>query len=230
VLLVEADPEAQRLLVDMLATAGQTVHPTGDLAHGVAIAQTVRPDLVVLGWTGGTASGLYACWRLRRVTQAPILVMEPCPDTPGDYAVLEVVRDESEPRLLSLPQLISRATFGPSRRPGRHLADGAPDRQRVGAVTLDRPGRRFLVRDVEVRLTAKEFDLLSFLMAHPGRVHSLDSLLTHVWGDRLRTPNRKTVMVHVRWLREKLAGQQDLRIVTVRGAGYRLDLDPAVAA
>jgi DNA-binding response OmpR family regulator len=110
------------------------------------------------------------------------------------------------------------------------VADRAPDRQRAGAVTLDRPARRLMVGDAEVRLTAKEFDLLSFLMAHPGPVHSLDSLLTHVWGDRLRTPNRETVMVHVRWLREKLAGQHDLQIVTVRGAGYRLDLDPAVAA
>lgn len=229
-LLVEADEETRRLFTDMLAAAGQTVHSTGELTEAVAIAHLVKPDLIAVGTTGSEAGLLHACWTLRRASEAPILVMEPSPDTPGDFTVLEVVREDAAPRLLSLPQLISRATFGPNERLRRLPVKALPDRHSVGAVTLDRAGRRLLIGGRDVHLSAREFDLLSFLMAYPGRVHSTESLLRQVWGDRASPPDRRTVMVHIRWLRDKLGSQEDVEIVTVRGAGYRLDLGPAEVA
>jgi len=63
---------------------------------------------------------------------------------------------------------------------------------------------------------------LSYLLAHPGRVHTRDVLLENVWGHEF-SGDRKTVDVHVRWLREKFAGVAPFEIVTVRGVGYRLD-------
>jgi DNA-binding response OmpR family regulator len=75
---------------------------------------------------------------------------------------------------------------------------------------------------VDVKLTAREFDLISYLLAFPGRVHTRDSLLENVWG-REFTGDRKTVDVHIRWLREKFAARAPFEIVTVRGIGYRLD-------
>jgi DNA-binding response OmpR family regulator len=77
-----------------------------------------------------------------------------------------------------------------------------------------------------VKLTAREFDLLSYLLAHPGRVHTRDVLLENVWGHEF-SGDRKTVDVHIRWLREKFAGVAPFEIVTVRGIGYRLDRKPA---
>ncbi|MGH7764758.1 MAG: winged helix-turn-helix domain-containing protein, partial [Candidatus Dormibacteraceae bacterium] len=76
--------------------------------------------------------------------------------------------------------------------------------------------------DHDVRLTVREFDLLSYLLAHPGRVHTRDTLLENVWGHEF-SGDRKTVDVHIRWLREKFAGVAPFEIVTVRGIGYRLD-------
>ncbi len=74
-----------------------------------------------------------------------------------------------------------------------------------------------------MELTLKEFDLLSFLLAHAGRVQSRERILEEVWGNALG--DRRTVNVHVRWLREKLGqfGTVPLRITTVTRAGYRLD-------
>jgi two-component system phosphate regulon response regulator PhoB len=74
----------------------------------------------------------------------------------------------------------------------------------------------------DVKLTAREFELLSFLVAHSGRVQSRDVILQQVWGADFMG-DRKTVDVHVRWLREKFAGRVPFEIVTVRGTGYRLD-------
>jgi DNA-binding response OmpR family regulator len=79
-----------------------------------------------------------------------------------------------------------------------------------------------------VRLTAREFDLLSHLLANSGRVQTRDSLLENVWGYDF-VGDRKTVDVHIRWLREKFAGQAPFDIVTVRGIGYRLDREEGQA-
>jgi len=76
----------------------------------------------------------------------------------------------------------------------------------------------------DLRLSPKEFDLLSFLLANPGRVHSREQLIRRVWGPKF-FGERKTVDVHVRWLREKFEPFEALpfRITTVYGVGYRLD-------
>jgi two-component system phosphate regulon response regulator PhoB len=79
------------------------------------------------------------------------------------------------------------------------------------------------VGGAEVALSRREFDLLSFLLARPGRVHTRETLLQQVWGPGFGG-DRKTVDVHVRWLREKFAGAAPFSIATVRAAGYRLDV------
>lgn len=97
-----------------------------------------------------------------------------------------------------------------------------PEQDSIGNGTIDRAARRVLMDGAEVKLTVREFDLLSFLLAHSGRVHSRDHLVHEVWGVDF-FGDRKTVDVHVRWLREKFAGRARFEIVTVRGVGYRLD-------
>ena len=100
-----------------------------------------------------------------------------------------------------------------------------PERDAIGDFSIDRAARRVVLHEKDVKLTAREFDLLSYLLAHPGRVHTRDTLLENVWGHEF-SGDRKTVDVHVRWLREKFAGVAPFEIVTVRGIGYRLDRRP----
>ena len=83
-------------------------------------------------------------------------------------------------------------------------------------------GWQVLLDGQEIKLTAREFDLLSYLLAFPSRVHTRDVLLENVWG-REFNGDRKTVDVHIRWLREKFETRAPFEIVTVRGIGYRMD-------
>jgi len=94
---------------------------------------------------------------------------------------------------------------------------------------LDRAARRVTLDGEEVKLTAREFDLLSFFLAHPGRVHSRRYLLEQVWRYNY-VGDAKTVDVHVRWLRQKFAGRAPFEIVTVRGVGYRVDREDRAAS
>jgi DNA-binding response OmpR family regulator len=87
----------------------------------------------------------------------------------------------------------------------------------MGRVTLDQGARRVLVGDDEIALTATEFDLLSYLMQHPGRVITRDHLLEEVWGYASAVGTR-TVDVHVAQVRSKLGDASPIR--TVRGVGY----------
>jgi DNA-binding response OmpR family regulator len=106
--------------------------------------------------------------------------------------------------------------------PDERLPHSIPEQDLIGDFSIDRAARRVLLYGTEVRLTAREFDLLSYLIANAGRVQTRDALLEHVWGTEF-TGDRKTVDVHIRWLREKFAGKAPFEIVTLRGVGYRLD-------
>ena len=91
-----------------------------------------------------------------------------------------------------------------------------------GDLKLDREGRRVFIQEKEIKLTAKEFDLMELLMRNPGRVYSRENLMNVVWGYTYAGDYR-TVDVHIRRLREKLEEDPShpKYIETVWGAGYR---------
>ena len=96
----------------------------------------------------------------------------------------------------------------------------APDTIRVGAVTMNQATYEVAVNRVPVELTLKEYQLLSFLMRHPGRVFTRAELLDRVWGEEYYGGTR-TVDVHIRRLRAKTEEAGEL-LETIRGVGYRL--------
>lgn len=95
----------------------------------------------------------------------------------------------------------------------------------VGRLRVDAAGRRIFVDDTELRLSPKERDLLAYMLRRPGVALTRTQILHDVWG-RDGSEVAKTVDVHVRWLRQRLASHEPpgVKIVTVRGTGYRLDL------
>jgi two-component system phosphate regulon response regulator PhoB len=138
---------------------------------------------------------------------------------------LRVGADDYMTKPFSLAELTTRVMA--LLRRAQHVApDGVwvPEFEQIGAFRFDRGARSVHVAKQEVRLSPKEFDLLSYLLAHAGRVHSREQLIRRVWGPKFYG-ERKTVDVHVRWLREKFEPFASLpfRITTVYGVGYRLD-------
>ena len=226
VLVVEDDEGIREMLKYNLITAGFSVHEASDGASGLRTARTARPDLILLDLMLPGMSGFDFTRALRKSSRVPIIMIT-AKDAEVDKIVgLELGADDYITKPFSVREVLARVNAVLRRSaPDSSEPKSIPERDALGDFSIDRAARRVVLRDKDVKLTAREFDLLSYLLAHPGRVHTRDVLLENVWGHEF-SGDRKTVDVHVRWLREKFAGVAPFEIVTVRGIGYRLDRRP----
>ncbi|HUY74244.1 MAG TPA: response regulator transcription factor, partial [Candidatus Dormibacteraeota bacterium] len=166
------------------------------------------------------------CRALRKSSRVPIIMLT-AKDSEVDKIVgLELGADDYITKPFSIREVLARVNAVLRRA----MLDSTeprsiPEVDSIADFTIDRAARRVVLRGHDVKVTAREFDLLSYLLAYPGRVHTRDALIENVWG-REFSGDPKTVDVHVRWLREKFAHVAPFTIVTVRGIGYRLDREP----
>jgi DNA-binding response OmpR family regulator len=227
VLVVEDDEGIRDMLKYNLTAAGFSVLEASDGASGLRTARTSRPDLVLLDLMLPGMSGFDFCRALRKTSRVPIIIIT-AKDSEVDKIVgLELGADDYITKPFSIREVLARVHAVLRRaQPDATESKAVPEHDSIGAFSINRAARRVILDGADVKLTAREFDLLSYLLAFPGRVHTRDALLENVWG-REFTGERKTVDVHIRWLREKFAGRTPFEIVTVRGIGYRLDRQPA---
>lgn len=230
VLVVEDDEGIREMLKYNLSAAGFSVQEASDGSAGLRTARTSRPDLILLDLMLPGMSGFDFCRALRKTSRVPIIMIT-AKDAEVDKIVgLELGADDYITKPFSVREVLARVNAVLRRAsPDANEPRSIPERDSIGSFTIDRAARRVILSDTELKLTAREFELLSFLLAHPGRVHSRDVLLENVWGHEF-SGDRKTVDVHVRWLREKFAATAPFSIVTVRGIGYRLDRGPQAPA
>jgi DNA-binding response OmpR family regulator len=222
VLVVEDDEGIRETLRYNLSRAGFAVQEAVDGAAGLRAFLASVPDLVLLDLMLPGMSGIEVCRAIRRTSRVPIIMLT-ARDSEVDKVVgLELGADDYVTKPFSMREVVARINAVLRRRESDGADHGIPERETIGEFVLDRAARRVMLDGAEVRLTAREFDLLSHFLATSGRVQTRDWLLEHVWGYDF-TGDRKTVDVHVRWLREKFAGRAPFDIVTVRGVGYRLD-------
>ena len=223
VLVVEDDEGIREMLKYNLVSAGFSVHEASDGAAGLRTARTARPDLILLDLMLPGMSGFDFCRALRKNSRVPIIMIT-AKDAEVDKIVgLELGADDYITKPFSIREVLARVNAVLRRAaPEANEPRSLPERDSIGDFTLDRAARRVVLDGHDVKVTAREFDLLSYLLAFPSRVHTRDVLLENVWGHEF-SGDRKTVDVHVRWLREKFAGIAPFKIVTVRGIGYRLD-------
>ena len=220
ILVVEDDPDIAQLIAHYLEKAGHTVRC---LFTGAAVMPAVRreaPDLVVLDLMLPEFDGLMICQAMRSDPQTaaiPIIVVTARGDEADRIAGLELGADDYVTKPFSPKELAARVT-ALLRRVSRPVASGGV--LRYGPITIDIDRHAVTVSGEDVRLTAKEFLLLQYLLQHRGRVLSRDLLLGDVWGYRY-TGGTRTVDVHVRRLREKLPALVD-GLVTVKQFGYKL--------
>jgi two-component system phosphate regulon response regulator PhoB len=227
VLVVEDDEGIRDMLKYNLTAAGFSVQEASDGASGLRTARTARPDLVLLDLMLPGMSGFDFCRALRKSSRVPIIIIT-AKDSEVDKIVgLELGADDYITKPFSIREVLARVHAVLRRaQPDANEPKAVPEHDSIGAFSINRAARRVILDGADIKLTAREFDLLSYLLAFPGRVHTRDSLLENVWG-REFTGERKTVDVHIRWLREKFAGRAPFEIVTVRGIGYRLDRQAA---
>jgi DNA-binding response OmpR family regulator len=223
VLVVEDDEGIREMLKYNLVTAGFLVQEAADGAAGLRTARTSRPDLILLDLMLPGMSGFDFCRALRKSSRVPIIMIT-AKDAEIDKIVgLELGADDYITKPFSIREVLARVNAVLRRaQPEANEPRSIPEQDSIGTFSIDRAARRVILEGQEIKLTAREFDLLSFLLAFPNRVHTRDVLLENVWG-REFNGDRKTVDVHIRWLREKFETRAPFEIVTVRGIGYRMD-------
>jgi two-component system alkaline phosphatase synthesis response regulator PhoP len=220
VLIIEDDADIAALIAHYLEKAGYTVETVADGGRGLVQVKDAPPDLIILDLMLPGLSGLEICRALRahnRTAQLPIIMLTARGEESERILGLDVGADDYVVKPFSPSELMARVRALLRRTTPREIKERV---LRCGPISID--VERHTVSDGggEVRLTAKEFLLLQYLMEHRGRVLSRDRLLSDVWDYRYPGATR-TVDVHVRRLREKLPFLEQA-LVTVQQFGYKL--------
>jgi two-component system phosphate regulon response regulator PhoB len=183
----------------------------------------VLPDVILLDWMLPGESGLTLARRWRQTARSksvPILMLTARGDEADRVAGLDTGADDYIVKPFSPRELLARIR-AVLRRRSPEQAGGVVQ---VGDLCLDADTWRVTLQGQLLKVGPTEFKLLQYFLRHPERVHSRGMLLDKVWGDHVYIEER-TVDVHVKRLREAL-GEGGRMIETVRGAGYRLTVQP----
>jgi len=226
ILIVEDDPDIAELVLRYLNRAGHSTDLVGGGDQALDAVRQRRPDLVILDLMLPGVDGLEVCSILRRTPETralPIIMLTARTEEADRVAGLELGADDYVTKPFSPSELVARV--GALLRRAQRWAESGHAALAYGPIELDRERHLVTDRGQPVRLTAKEFLLLEYLLQHRGRVLSRDLLLTDVWGYRY-TGGTRTVDVHVRRLREKIPALGE-GIETVKQFGYRLLDAPA---
>ena len=229
ILIVEDDLDISALIAHYLEKAGHVVER---LASGAAVMPRVRahpPDLVILDLMLPGMSGFVVCEAMRAdpaTAGIPVIMLTARGEEVDRIAGLEIGADDYVTKPFSPKELVARVAARLRRvEPAGGAQAPWPGKPsvaivRYGPITIDADRHVVTLDERDVRLTAKEFLLLQYLVQHRGRVLSRDLLLTDVWGYQY-TGGTRTVDVHIRRLREKLPVLNDA-IETVKQFGYKL--------
>ena len=222
ILIVEDDDTVREALSAGLESEGYEVILSDNGLDGLKQAKEEGPDLILLDLMLPEMDGLSVCRALRRDFDVPIIMLTARGTEMDKIVGLETGADDYVVKPFSLGELLARI-----RSLLRRTKNDKQENQMQltsGDISLDLTSRRVSKDDAEVHLTQKEFNLLAELIRNKGAVLSRDLLLEKVWGYSY-VGNTHTVDVHIRWLREKieLDPSKPVRIVTVRGVGYRFE-------
>ena len=223
ILVVEDDEDVARLEQTVLERAGYEIRVTGSGAEGLELADTYKPDVVILDVGLPDISGLDVCTSLSNSNNTFILMVSGHSREQDILLGLGLGADDYITKPFSGNELVARvASFLRRREKFVQKREGSNVMQ-IGSAQLDRDFHTVANNGETISLTALEFRLLWFLAEAEGRLLTRAQILEHVWNDTSGVPTR-VVDVHVAALRKKLLEvTAPLEISSVRGIGYRLD-------
>ncbi len=224
ILIVEDEPILAETLADNLTDEGHQVSIAGDGQTGLEMARSQLPDLIALDIMLPILDGLSVCRILHKepkTARIPVMILTARGTEVDKIIGLESGADDYLVKPFGLGEFLARVRALLRRAPRQVSYE---DQIVAGDLRLNRTSRRVFRGNEELVLTNKEFEVLAEFMCNPGVVLSRDFLLTKVWGYEF-FGDRRTVDVHIRWLREKIEEDPSnpRHIVTVRGTGYRFE-------
>ncbi|MEU7899806.1 response regulator transcription factor [Nonomuraea sp. NPDC049152] len=223
ILVVDDDPTVAEVVARYLERDGHSVECVGDGAEALRRALADPPDLMVLDLMLPKLDGLLVCRKLRERWPVPVIMLTALGEEIDRVVGLETGADDYVTKPFSPRELALRVQSVLRRARGAAAVSGGTGVLRDDDLVVD-VGAHEVRRDGElVMLTAREFDLLAYLMRNPRQAFSRAALLDQVWGWSFG--DSSTVTVHVRRLREKVEPDPTAprRIVTVWGVGYRYE-------
>lgn len=233
VLVIDDDDDVRMVLTDLLSDEGFQVHAAGDPATGLRAIDTVSPDVVLLDVGLPQMNGLDVLQQIRAKGEVPVIFVTGRGGETDKVVGLRMGADDYVVKPFSTPELVARihSVLRRSRlnaaaathevvEPAESIEVFDFGRLRVNLAT-----REALVDGNDVAMTAREFDLLAFLVQSPRRVFSREQLLTNVWESSTEWQDPATVTEHVRRIRRKIEDDPDAPkwLLTVRGVGYRFE-------
>ncbi len=229
VLVVEDDQTVAEVVLGYLDHAGYEVDHAADGHTALALAAQRWPDLVVLDLMLPGMDGLDVCRTLRTRGPVPVVMLTARGDEDDRIQGLEIGADDYVTKPFSPRELVLRVE-SVLRRSHRWASGANGPLLRRRGITVDTAGRRATKNGAELALTLREFDLLEYLLRHPGTALGREHLMREVWGWEFG--DLSTVTVHVRRLRGKIEDDpaRPHLITTVWGVGYRFDDDGNTAA
>jgi two-component system OmpR family response regulator len=218
ILLVEHEVKLAQFIELELKYEGYQVTVAEDGLSGLAAAQELSPDLLIVDSMLSRLSGLELCRSLRtKGNMVPVILLTTKDDVPARVAGLDAGADDYVLKPVSIEELLDRI-----RTHIRRTEENDPDRLSFVDLILNQRTRDVFRGNRLVELTAKEFDLLEYLISHPREVLTREQILENVWGyDFMGDSN--IIEVYIRYLRLKLEAKNEKRLIqTVRGVGYVL--------
>ena len=219
VLVVDDEPQIVRGLTIILRSAGYTVEAAGTKAEALAALASRPPDALVLDLVLPDGQGVEVCEQVRRWSGLPILVLSAVGDEREKVRALDAGADDYVTKPFGTDELLARL-----RAVLRRSADiGGSPQLKIGELIIDVLDRQVVRAGAEVHLTPIEFDLLSVLAQHHGRLVTHRQLLREVWGPEYGEETHY-LRVHVAHIRAKLEADpsRPRYLLTEPGVGYRL--------
>jgi two-component system, OmpR family, response regulator MprA len=220
ILVVDDERAVRESLRRALELEGYEIDLAGDGEEALATLgrEQSQPDAVILDVLMPGVDGLEVCRRVRATgNHVPVLMLTARDEVENRVAGLDAGADDYVTKPFALEELLARV-----RALGRRAGEEHHDLLSVGDLTLDIARHEARRGEREIELTAKEFDLLAYLMRNTGRVLSKDQITEHVWGyDSQATSN--VVEIYIHYLRDKVdRGFPRPLIRTIRGVGYTI--------
>jgi two-component system KDP operon response regulator KdpE len=227
VLIVDDEPQITRVLRRSLTSHGYDVRVAGD---GLAALQTFGdwpPDLVVTDLSMPGADGLQLCRNLRAISRTPIIVLSVRGEERTKVEALDAGADDYVTKPFGMDELLARIRAALRRAQPTPSGDALPPVLEAGDFRIDLENRHVTVKGSEVHMTPKEYDLMVYLVSHPGRVLTHRTLMTSIWGGD-SAEQTEYLRVFVGQLRKKVEPEPSTPryILTEPWIGYRFNPGP----
>ncbi|WP_313350608.1 response regulator transcription factor [Exiguobacterium sp.] len=219
ILVAEDDPHIQALVVSTLQADGHSIRATADGNEALAWIEEVTFEAAVLDVLLPGQTGLVLCERLRQHGDIPILMLTALGELTDKRDGFAAGADDYITKPFDPEELVFRL-----HAVARRYQKAAQPVLHLGDVTIDKRSQLVTIQSTEWTLPRREFELLHQLASFPGRVFSREELIEHVWGLDFMGDDR-TIDVHIKRLRGRLKETNQVEIETVRGLGYRLEVD-----